>query len=398
MNQAQATAPKKAETDPLDSGVMGLLITLAKHKKSVIGLPVATGILAIAISFAVPDVYQSRTRMLPPQQAQSGASALLSQLGGFGGAAAGLAGLKNPNDLYVGMLRSRTVAEQLIKRFNLRQAYGQDSTERTLKRLEENTAITAGKDGLILIEVEDEDRGRAAKLANGYVDELVKLSKGLALTEAAQRRLFFERQLETAKNNLSAAEATLKGSIDENGVVSVDAESRAVLEMVSRLRAQISAKEVELSSMQAFVTPNNPNYKRVEEELNSLRLQLTTLENGRGNSLRNQDAAKPGGLENIKRLRDVKYYEMLYELLAKQYEAARLDEAKDPSIIQVLDPAVPAEHKFKPKRLLWGILASSITLFAAVFAAFASEAKHRMLQSPKGAAQWMAFWTYLKMR
>ena len=374
---------------------MGLLIVLAKNKKLIVGLPIVVGVLSIALSFLMPNIYQSRTRMLPPQQAQSSASALLSQLGGFAGMA-GVAGLKNPNDLYVAMLRSRTLSERLVNRFNLKKAYETDSTERTLKRLENNTTITAGKDGLIVIEVEDEDRDRAAHLANGYVEELLKLSKGLALTEASQRRVFFEHQLETAKNNLATAEGSLKGAIDARGVISVDVESRSVLETVGRLRAQVSAKEVELNSMQAFVTSNNPNYKRVEQELSSLRSQLATLENGRGTAV-SQEAGKRGGLENIKLLRDVKYYEMLYELLAKQYEISRLDEAKDPAIIQVLDPAVPAERKFKPKRLMLGILASSIALFAAIFIAFAGEAKRQLLQSPEGSAKWLMFKSYLKM-
>jgi len=395
MNQASAVVPEK-HSDESIGGVMGFFIVLAKYKKSIIGLPVAVGLLAIALSFVLPDVYQARTKMLPPQQAQSSASALLSQLGGFAGAAAGIASIKNPNDLYVGMLRSRTVAERLITRFNLKQVYEMDSLERTIKRLQDSTIITAGKDGLIVIEVEDNDRERAAKLANSYVEELLRLTKELAVTDASQRRVFFERQLETAKNNLAAAEVGLKGAIATHGVVSVDAESRTVVETVARLRAQTTAKEVQLNSMQAFITPNNPEYKRVEQELSSLRSQLAMLENGRRNDSTEHDGAASGGLENIKRLRDVKYYEMLYELLAKQYEVARLDEAKDPSIIQVLDPAVPPERKFKPKRLLFGILAFSVTLFASIFAAFARDAKHRMLSSSGGAARWSEFKSYLK--
>jgi uncharacterized protein involved in exopolysaccharide biosynthesis len=389
MNQAQIVSTEQ------DSGVIGLLIVLAKNKKLIVGLPVVIGMLSIALSFLMPDIYQSRTRMLPPQQAQSSASALLSQLGGFAGMT-GIAGLKNPNDLYVAMLKSRTLAERLVNRFDLKKTYETDSLERTLKRLEDNTTITSGKDGLIIIEVEDRDRDRAARMANGYVEELLKLSKGLALTESSQRRVFFERQLETAKNNLAAAEGSLKGAIEARGVISVDVESRSVLETVGRLRAQVSAKEVELNSMQAFVTSNNPNYKRVEQELSSLRSQLATLENGRGIAV-NKETTKPGGLENIKLLRDVKYYEMLYELLAKQYEISRLDEAKDPAIFQVLDYAVPAERKFKPKRLLLGILASSISLFIAIFIAFVGEAKRQLLQSPEGTAKWLTFKSYLKM-
>jgi uncharacterized protein involved in exopolysaccharide biosynthesis len=392
MNEVQTTPLDRAAQARTDEvSVIDLIIALAKHKRLVIGLPVIVAVLAVGISFILPKTYKASTKLLPPQQAQSGAAALLSQLGGVAGMAAGAAGIKNPSDMYIGMLKSRTVADKLIAQYNLKKGYETESQESARARLEADTVITSGKDGLITIEVENRDQKLVAKLANSYVEQLLQLTKVLALTEASQRRMFYERQLEGAKDNLTRAEMSLKGALDSRGVISVDAESRAVLETVGRLKAQVSAKEIQLGSMRAFLTPNNPQYKRTEEELSSLRSELSRLENGRAGGEvaadgANANASKPGGFENIKLLRDVKYYQMLYELLAKQYEVARLDEAKDPSIIQVLDPAVEPERKFKPRRAVIVMLSTVVAFFLAVFAAFVLEARRKL--SPENAAQW----------
>jgi len=398
MNENQITAKRisdNAENMPFD--LVELLVVLAKHKRLVFGMPALAGILAMALGFALPSVYKADTKILPPQPAQSGAAALLSQLGGVAGVAASAAGIKSPNDLYIGMLKSRTVADNLIKRFELKKAYETVSAEKARRVLTENTLIVAGKDGLISIEVEDHDKARAPMLANAYVDELSKLTKVLAVTEASQRRMFFEQQLETAKNNLATAEATLRNALETHGVISVDSASRAIVETMGRMRAQISAKEIQLNAMQAFVTTNNQEYKRTQEEINSLRSELSKLENGPPASEADRTAGgKQAGLENIKILRDVKYYEMLYELLSKQYEVARLDEAKDVPMIQVLDRAIEPERKFKPKPALLAITAAVLALFAAITWAMFVEARKKTLQDPAASAKWTQFKTLLR--
>lgn len=339
------------------------LALLKRYRKFVVGIPAVVTLIALAGSLLLPNVYKASTKLLPPQQAQSGAAALLSQLGGVASAAAGVAGIKSPNDLYVGMLKSRTIADGLIAKFDLKKAYETSSQEKARRTLEENTTIAVGKDGLITIEVEDEQKSRVAPLANGYADELLRLTRVLALTEASQRRLFFENQLKQAKDNLATAEVSLKRMIDKGGVISVDSETRAVVETTGRIRAQISAKESQLSAMRAFVTEANPEYRRVQEELRGLRAEQERLENGRATE---NGPGQSGGLESIKTLRDIKYYQMLYELLAKQYEIARLDEAKDAAIIQVLDIAVDPERKFKPRRALLVLLSFGASLFAVI--------------------------------
>jgi uncharacterized protein involved in exopolysaccharide biosynthesis len=379
-----------------DISVLAILIVILKHKKLVIGLTFVFTLLVATVCFFLPNIYRANTKLLPPQQSQSSASALLSQLGGVASVVAGGAGLKNPNELYVSMLKSRNVADSLIAEFGLTRVYDLDSQEKTRDQLAKNTSIAAGKDGVIVIEVEDSDPKRAAALANSYVNQLTRLSKTLAVTEASKRRLFFERQLETAKNNLATAEVTLKHSLDEHGVISVDADSRVIVETVGRLRGQISAKEIQLNSMGAFVTPNNVEYKRTQEELASLRSQVSKLENGRGDSPDvGIQGGKQAGLDNIRILRDLKYYQMLYELLAKQYEAARLDEAKDPAIIQVLDPAIQPERKYRPKRAIITLAGAAVAFLLSIVLAFLLEARKKMFVSAQSAAQLMELKAHL---
>lgn len=372
---------------PEHSVVKGLIV-LARHKRKLLGVPLASALIGAAIAFALPNIYQATVKLLPPQQQQSSAAALLSQLGGVAGAVAGGAGIKSPNDIYIGMLHSRTVADAIIGKYDLKKVYGFSSPERTRNKLEENTTIASGKDGLITVTVADEDKALVAKVANSYIDELVKLTNTLAVTEASQRRVFYEHQLERAKDNLASAEQALKSALDTRGVISVDVESRATLENIARLRAQISAKQIELSSMSAFLTSTNPDYRRTQETLASLQAELSKLENGRPGDNQAVSSQKSVGLENIKLLRDVKYDQMLYELLAKQYELARLDEAKQGAVVQVLDPAIEPERKTSPKRVLITVVSAMVGLFVTLLWIFAVETKRNLVGLPGGAAKW----------
>lgn len=387
----QSTVSNSADTPKAQEiGVIDLALVLAKNKRLVLGIPLIVAVGTLVVSLALPEIFRASTKLLPPQQSQSGAAALLSQIGGIAGAAAGATGMKSQSDVYVGILKSRTIADRLINKYDLKKVYETKLQESARRILEDHTAITTSKEGLITIEVEDEDRRLATNLANDYTSQLLDLTKVLAVTDAAQRRLFFERQLEAAKDKLANAEIALKRGLDTQGVVSVDIESRALVETSARLRAQVSAKEIELRSMEAFVTSNNPDYRRVQEELSSLRQQLAKIESGGQQNGEHTGSGGNGqaGLQNIKLLREVKYHEMLYELLAKQYEFARLDEAKDPSVVQVLDPAVEPERKARPKRFLMILVAALISLFVSICWAFVKEAHQKRTATPDGAKKW----------
>lgn len=395
INQENKFAMRDEDEDGIS--LMDLMLVLAKHKSKIILYPVLFGLAGLLISFAMPKVYKANTKVLPPQQSQSTASAMLSQLGGLAGGAGAALGLKNPNDLYVSMLKSRLLTDKLIKRFDLQSRYEQKFTETTRKVLEASSAISSGKDNIISIEVEDKDPKIAAEIANAYVEELIVLTSTFALTEASQRRVFYEKQLLQAKDKMIAAETALSSGIDSKGMLSVDAQSKAVLETVAKLRAAISAKEIQLKAMQAFVTPNNQEYKRVSQELLGMQQELSKLENGTSATV-DAGAAKvkeASGSSSVQLLRDAKYYQMLYELLSKQYEVARLDEAKDIPLIQVLDKAVEPELKDKPKRSIVTLAFAFLGLILALVLAFLKEAAIKP-KTPEQEEKWRQLRAYLK--
>lgn len=384
---SEETLPAEDEISLLDS-----LIVLARHKRLLLGIPFVAAIGAAITSLLLPDIYTGTARILPPQQSASAASAVLSQLGGvlggLGGAAGGGLG-RNPNDLYIGMLKSRTVADNLIDRFDLGKIYDQKLQSNTRNVLQGNTAISAGRDGIITISVDDKDAKRAAELANAYVDELMKLTKVLAVTEASQRRLFFERQLLQAKDNLTEAEIAARQGLQKGGLAQVDAQGRSMIAVTARLRAEISAKEVQLGAMRTFAAEGNPELQRTQQELEALRRELGRVEGsspvaavGKG------DAPGNAGLDNLGRLRDVKYYEFLYELLAKQYELAKIDEAKDATVIQIMDKAIEPDRKSRPVRSQIVLLSTFAAGLLAVVWIFVLEIVTKNNRDPRTAERW----------
>jgi len=403
--QGQAEGRKgaaSAEGEPAEDEIslLDLLIVLAKHKRIVLGVPFVAAVVAVIYSLLLPNIYTATARILPPQQSASAASAMLSQLGGaLGGLAGGALGVRSPNDLYVGMLRSRTVADNLIARFDLGKVYRQEVQSDMRIVLQGYTSIAAGREGIITIEVDDKDAKRAAELANAYVDELMKLTKVLAVTEASQRRLFFERQLLQVKDNLTAAEMVARQGLQKGGIAQVDAQGRSMIEVTARLRAQISAKEVQLGSMRTFAAEGNPELQRTQQELEALRRELARNE---GSSpvaaVGKSEAVGSGGLDNLGRLRNVKYFEFLYELLAKQYELAKIDEAKDATVIQVMDQAIEPDRKSKPKRASIVLVAAFGAFLFGILAAFIREAITKAATDPQRADRLRAVKTYLAWR
>lgn len=372
--------------DDDDISLLDLLIVLAKHKMLVLGLPFVAAVLAAGISLVLPVSYTGTTKILPPQQSQSGTAALLSQLGGgLGGLAGSLAGIRSPNELYIGMLKSRTVADNLIQRFDLMRIYEAEYPSRARKKLEGLTNILAGKDGIITIEVEDNDPKRAAEVANAYVDELFKLTKVLAVTEASQRRLFFERQFEQARDNLAKAEVAARQALEKGGLVQVEGQGRAIVETTARLRGQITVKEVQIGAMRSFATDRNPDLQLAQKELEALKHELARIEGASGGKVENRRESNGHGIDSLGLLRNVKYYETIYELLAKQYELAKIDEARDSAVVQVMDKAIEPDRRTKPWRSLIVLVSAFAALFVGILWAFVREGMARVKADPRQA-------------
>ncbi len=388
---SHAGAMREGEIDLLD-----LLIALARRKRLIAGTTLGTAVLAAIISFLVPNRYTATTKVLPPQQAQSSGAMLMTQLAGSGlGPLAAVAGkdlgLKNPNDMYIGMLKSRTVEDALIAQFELARVYREKKISDTRKELEKASDIVSSKEGLIEISVEDKSPQRAAALANSYVEQLRKLTQRLAVTEASQRRLFFEQQVEQAKGDLATAEVALKNTEQKTGMIHLDAQARAVIEAVGTLRAQIAASEVELQGMRSFATDQNPDVIMREREVAAWREQLSSLERHQatsdGDPILSTGKMPATLLEYKERFREAKYRETIFELMAKQFEAAKLDEAKEAAIIQVVDPAVEPDKKSSPKRVLIIICATFGGFVLAVFWVLFSEALRFARKDPAQAAR-----------
>jgi uncharacterized protein involved in exopolysaccharide biosynthesis len=375
------------------------LITLAKRKFFIVKFVVIAVILSVCTSFLLPRTYTASSKILPPQQNQSiSAGALLSQLGPLASLASKGLDLKSPSDLYIVMLRSRTVADALIDRFHLMDVYGKKLRIDAVQRLQEHAEISAGKEGVISISVEDRDPKRAAEIANGYVEELEKLTKTLAVTEAGKRRIFFEREVKMASDDLASAELALKQTQEKTGLILLDSQSRAMIESLSALRARVAAQEVQVQSMRSFATPENPDLVRAEQELFALRGQLARLEGGGGKRSFTDvpiENVPTAGLEYIRKLREVKYREALFELLAKQYEAAKIDEARDAFIVQQLDNAVPPERKSGPHRAAIVLASTLFALLLGVAIAFLREWMGKAKEDPQFAAQFQLFKFYL---
>jgi uncharacterized protein involved in exopolysaccharide biosynthesis len=371
--------------------LLDFLLVLARDRRLVLGLPAAAGVVALIVALLLPKWYAATAKLMPPQQSQSSAFAILGQLGGLPSGPTQALGLKNPSDIYVAMLKSRTIADRLVERFDLKKVYDEDLFVDTRKELARNSVFSASRDGVITIEVEDKDPKRAADMANAYVEGLRNLSGQLAVSEASQRRLFFERQLQKAKNDLTASEVELKKFSQEAGLVTAQGQINLSVSAAAALRGQIAAKEIQLSAMRTFATEANPDLKRTLEELSGLRAELGKMEKntniGKGDVMVPFGKAPEVGLEYIRRFRDVKYHETLFEVLAKQYEIARIDEAKDVTLIQVLDAAVEPERKSRPKRALIILSTVLLTSILSAFIAVARERLQRASRDPRQTAR-----------
>ena len=335
------------------------LLVLSEARKTIaICILVFMAFGGVFCIFAKPT-FTGSALILPPQQSQSLAMMMgqLGALASLAGASSASSQLKTPADMYLGILESRTIADHMISKFHLQDLYKTGKMEDTRTRLKNNSRFLVGKDGLIHISVEDQDPNRASELANGYVDELYSMNSHLAITEAAQRRAFFDQELADERKDMAVAEDDLKQTAEKTGIIHLGGQAESIIRSLALLRAQIASREVTINSMRMFATDQNPVAMRAQEEINSLREQLAKLENDPRNPELTSPIGIPAGrlpavsLEYARKLREVKYHETLFELLAKQYEVARIDEGKAAPLIQVVDRAVPPDRKSGPHRL-----------------------------------------------
>ncbi len=341
-----------------EESFFGILAELARRKRLIAAVTGVSGMLGVAAALLLPVRYVATTRVMTPQQTQSTASLMIGQLANSGGSAlAAMAGnslgLKNPNDLYIGLLNSRPVADAIINEFGLQALYRARDMTTARKKLAVNTSVVSEKSGFLAVSVTDADQKRAAAIANAYTEQLRILTKTLAVTEASQRRLFYEEQLKTAKEDIVTAEFALKKVEQQKGVVEPDAQSKGLIAGLTELQALAAAKQVEVRALRSYSTEQNPNVQLAENQLASLQASIQRLQQSNHSSspasLGLQDMAG-GAMDYLSAAHELQYRQTLFDLLVRQYDAAGLDEAKEAAVIQVVEPAMPPDERSSPHR------------------------------------------------
>lgn len=371
-----------------DVSLLDWLILLAERKRTIIFITVACGVVALVTSLLLPKWYTATVVLLPPQQNSSLGSALssLNNLTSMAVITGGGLSTKNPNDMYIAMLKTQTVEDAMVRDYELQREYHARLVSDARRAFERHAELDgSAKDGLLHISIEDRNPQRAAQLANGYVEHFQRLSQGLAITEASQRRLFFERQMEQAKNNLADAEESLKRTEQTTGLIQLDSQARALIASAASLRAEIAAKEVQIQGMQTYATGENAQLVQSQRELESMRAQLAKLggsEDSPDSLMVSKGKVTEAGLQYVRKLRDVKYYETIFDILARQFELAKLDEAKEGALVQVVDPAIPPDRKSSPKRVFIVTMATVAGFFLGILIAWIQAFWTRLIENP----------------
>ncbi len=413
QNQDNQTAAHSQRSDDDEINLMDILLVIAKYNRFIMAFTTVSIVLALIYVMTQPFSYTAKTVILPPQtKSDSSMGALLGNLGGLNAMpAASALGLKNPSDMYLGMLKSRTLADRVIVKLDLQKHYKTKTMTKTREVMKYASNIAAAKDGFITVEYTHSDPVMAATIANAYIRELDGLNSTLAVTEASKRRVFYEKQIKETSVSLSQAEVAMKqtqrktgwyefGGFDVamaaggaggalvpgGGGARVNA---SVLMKAEEMRAQITLRELDLASKRAYMTEQNPDYVRGLATLVALKANLTKLEgntNASGADVKVPVSQLPDtGFAYIHQMRDLKYKQSLLELYSKQFEIAKMDEAKESPLVQVVDKAVPPEERSSPKRAQMMVIATILALVISIMLAFIMNALDTAKQKPESA-------------
>ena len=393
----QAAAPGLDDEEGPRVGLTDLLTWLGEGKRLIASVTLGVAIAALIYALWTPPIFTAHATMLAPgSQQQSGSSAALAALGSLGGLAGGLGG-KSPDELYVALMKSDSVVRGLAGRFKLLEHYKADTFETLRKLVPAYIRIsTDKKSGLITVEVDDESPKFAADLANAHKDEVAKVLERLAVSEAQLRRVFFENQLKETKENLIKAELALQVVQEKSGVIVLDKQAEALIGGAALLRAQIVEREVQLKVLRTSATDQNPDVIRLNSELRALRAELARMESSKeaptGSAVDLPVGKIPAAaIDYVRARRELKLQETLLEGMVRQYEIAKLDEAKDGPGLQQVDVALPPDRKSKPSRAL--IVLANALIALLLTSAFVVVRRYVAVvreEDPDGAAAWRA--------
>ena len=354
------------------SGMVSLLSTLGEGKKLLFSIVMLSVALAVVFVLLVPRYYMATTVIMPPQQASSGLGALaeLSALGAMAGGSG--MGLKTSDETYMAFLKTRRLQDVLIKRYDLVKRYEVMTPESARFALSNLVTVSSDKkSGLITIAVEDTDPKFAVELAAAHVAELRKMLSAVAVSEAQQRRAFYELQVKGVREQLGAAELRFLQEQVRSGFVVPQALAESSVRRGAELRAQIAAREVGLQTLQRFATPQNQEVQRFAAELAALRAQLAALESGQGVASSGRGPSGEGAARQDDRavtaFREMKVREAALESLIRQYELAKLDESREGPVLQEVDAPSASAIPSRPKRAQFVVLTAVVSLLLGSF-------------------------------
>jgi tyrosine-protein kinase Etk/Wzc len=377
-----------------EAGFLKIVVVVARSRWVLALTVFSTVLVSSGLVMLMPVSYTGTAVILAPQPSST-ASALLSQLGSMSSLAPDLlegGGAKTPEETYLGILSSRTIADEMIRCFNLQSLYGSRHMVDTRRALARHTRVEAAKGYLIRINVDDNSAKRAADMANAYVDVLYGINQRLALTQASQRRKFLEQQVDAEREALTKAELDFKSAQEKTGVIQMTAQAELTLRTIAQLRSEIVIRQLQLQQLQSIATEQNEKVSELEAGLAALHSQLNKAEKGTDGSETSDYFLVAGkvpaaGLEYARKIRDLRYHEALFETLSKQYELARIEEAKAPPLLQVVDRAVPLDRKTGPPRTLLVLLAGLLSAVFVIGRALAKDAWARARVEPQNAEQ-----------
>jgi uncharacterized protein involved in exopolysaccharide biosynthesis len=376
---------------------MPVLLPLVQAKWWVIGVPLVVSVLVLLHGIFSTPYFKASTRVLPPQYNQNTISRGLIAMGGESALGNSALNLKNPTDLFVGILRSRTILDGVIQNHDLLKHYDAKDMDTARQLLESRTDINSGKDGIVEISVEDSDPVRAAQLANAYVQELQTFSSDLAKKEGGRRSDFFNNALSKARQSLNEADEQLRRTEKRTGFTRLRGQDEAILSTARDLKNQIANKEVQLRTLLSYATDDNPDVRLLRSELSNLKqkVQEATSEiPGSGSKANNQGAFVPLSkapdalMEHSQRKRDVEYWENIVTILGQYTELGKMDETRDFSLFQILDIAISPQNKSRP-RIKVNIILSGVgsTMLTIMFIWARAYVRQRRTASPKFAEQ-----------
>lgn len=374
--------------DEDEISLLDLLIALGEEKLTLLMTPLLASLTAVAVVLWMTPIYTAKTVMMPPQQSQSAASSALASLGALAGLAGGAVGIKTPDEMYIAFMQSDTLQNSIIQKLKLQERYEAKTLMDTRAALKGSVKVTSDKkSGLLTLEADDKDPVFAAQLANLYVDELRSLLSKLAVTEAQQRRVFYDQEIKKVQQELGISESIFRDAKQKSGMQVTAVLAESGVRASAELRAQIASREVQLQALSRFATPQNPDMQKISSELSAMRAQLQKLEQGEGQGSSHNNPTQQIAIQSY---RDIKVQEAKLDILIRQYELARIDEAKEGPLIQQLDVALPPERKSKPKRMFIVLIAAFAGLFAGVLFAFIKRALRLAASNPDGATRLLA--------